>query len=141
MMFLRGIFVFAALLGPTCSTIGGSDWERSVGYLDAHLGIPVLQAPDTVAVGQAFTVTVTTLGNSCTRADGAEVETDPADPLLRIVRPYDRHRTTGICHDIGMTFPRDVELRFDQAGEAVVRVVGDSHPEQPNQFEARVVVR
>lgn len=140
MFFPRGIVLLAMLYIPTCSSPAESEWERRVGYLDAHLGIPVLRAPDSVSVGHPFTITVTTLGNSCTRADGVEVRVDPEFPHLRVVRPYDLHRITGVCQDIGRALPRDVTLQFGERGEAVIRVVGQSHPDLPNQFEKRVVV-
>jgi hypothetical protein len=137
----RWTFALATLLIPNCANITGSGWERRIGYLDAHLGIPVLQTPDSVVAGKPFTVQVTTLGNSCTRPDGAEVESDPNLPLLRVIRPFDLHRTEGVCMDIGRALTREVTVRFDQPGEATIRVVGDSHPDSPNQFEAPVVVR
>ena len=140
-MLFRSVFTLAVLLVSMCSNPAETDWERRLGYLDAHLGVPILQAPDSVAAGQPFTVTITTLGNSCTRAHGAEVGADPDFPLLRIIRPYDLHRIKGVCQDIGHSLPREVTLRFDERREAVIRVVGDSHPDLPRQFEARVVVR
>jgi hypothetical protein len=141
MLVPRSVFTLAILLVPMCSNPAETEWERRLGYLDAHLGVPVLRAPDSVSAGESFTVTVTTLGNSCTRAHGAEVGADPDFPLLRIVRPFDLHRIKGVCQDIGRTLPREVSLRFDEPGEAVIRVVGDSHPDLPGQFEARVIVR
>ena len=134
----RTVIAVVVLLPSMCSNPAEPEWERRLGYLDAHLGVPVLQSPDSVPVGQPFTVTVTTLGDACTRADGADVEAEL--PLLRIIRPFDLHRTTGVCQAIGLTLPREVTLRFDKPGEAVIRVVGESHPQRPNQFEARIVV-
>jgi hypothetical protein len=141
MMIPRCVLALALLIVPSCSHPAAAEWERRIGYLDSHAGNPVIRAPESAAAGQTFTVTVTTLGNSCTRAHGAEVSSDPEFPLLRIVRPYDLHRTAGTCLDIGIPLSRDVPIRFDQAGQAVIRVVGESHPELPNQFEARVTIR
>jgi hypothetical protein len=141
MLSTRWTYALATLLIPNCAGITGSEWERRIGYLDGNLGIPVLQSPDSVQAGQPFSVHVTTLGNSCTRPDGAEIDLDPDLPRLRVIRPFDLHRTDGICRDIGRALTREVVVRFDHPGEATIRVVGDSHPDLSNQFEARVVVR
>lgn len=141
MFVSRGVYALAVLLVPTCSNPTETVWERRLGYLDASLGYEVLQAPDTVSAGQTFTITVTTLGSPCVRPDGAEVEVRAGPPPLRIVRPYDQHRTGVACLGVAVPLPRDVELRFDQSGEGLVRVVGDAHPETPSHYEKRIVVR
>lgn len=107
----------ASLLEP------GQEWRRVVGItsISPHQPPPI-RLPDTIRAGVPFTATVITWGSgSCTRPDGAEVRTSG---LLVEVTPYDREATSGVCTDDLRPYPREVSLRIDAAGEAVVRVIG-----------------
>lgn len=96
---------------------------------------PPITLPATVKRGVSFDATVTTYGSSsCTRADGAEVQ---VRGLIAEVTPYDLTNRRGICTADLRAFPRTVSLRFDEAGEATVRVNGRSGA----RHEARITVQ
>ncbi len=83
-------------------------------------------APDTVAVGQSFTVTVTTTGpNGCWRKDHTEVS---GDGLVAVISPYDFDRRdedpNTACHQAVVYPEHTAELRFDAPGAATIRVRG-----------------
>ena len=94
--------------------------------------------PATLRRGVAFSATVATVGSSsCTRADGAEVT---VTGLLAEVTPYDRKAIGSVCTPDLAQFPRPVTLRFDQAGDAVVRVHGFTLGIRASTYEAHVTV-
>lgn len=158
--------VVAALLGSACELITGTQGKRVVGVLEwgpytvrtssvpasATLArtdpdLPRLLAPDTVQAGVPFTVTITTIGlRVCWKEAGAEVE---LRQNLAIVTPYDFTPETkdGYCADTTVLLRRDVELRFDTEGEAVIRVAGrkvtgaDLERGTPITVEKRIVVK
>jgi hypothetical protein len=121
MASMSKIFLTALLTGLL---VGGCGWLLAP---DPVLGSVVnVDAPDTVGVGQSFTVTVTTTGpNGCWRKDHTEVS---VDGLEATITPYDfdereadPHRA---CHNAVVYPEHIVELRFDAAGTAVLRVLG-----------------
>jgi hypothetical protein len=131
------------LLLAACSGVIAPDpaSRRVVGVIDVGGGTPrALAAPDTVAAGAPFTVTVTTFGSSsCTRADGAELE---VRGLVAEIVPYDRELTGDVaCTDDLRPFPRDVTVSFAAPGQATVRVLGRGLGGGASVLEARVVVR
>jgi hypothetical protein len=99
--------------------------ERVVGLIDAGQSFPqVIDAPTEASLGQSFSVTVSTFGNSCVRAAGAEVT---IDGLVATITPYDVVAVgSGVCLDYLKAYPRVVELSFGQAGAATIRVKGRS---------------
>ncbi len=128
-----------ALLGAGCGRAGSSDSEpeRQIGIIRSeYLHSPALVAPDTVAAGATFAVTVTTLGNdNCWQAAGAEVTRDPQH--ARIV-PYDR--VVGqACFQALVELPRTVELRFNAPGTATLIVEGRTDGPKRQQESARLV--
>lgn len=135
---LRPALVLALALLPACDgLVDGAGWRRQVGEISETPA--TLQMPASVQRGVAFTATVTTIGSSsCTRADGAEAN---VSGLLAEVMPYDRKATGGVpCTADLASFPRPVTLRFDQAGDAVVRVHGYSIGIRASMYEAHVTV-
>jgi hypothetical protein len=97
---------------------------RVVGFIHDIGGRQVINAPSAVTAGQSFNVTVSTFGNSCVSAAGADVA---IDGLTARITPYDFVRDDEGCLDIGLYFPRTVQLRFDQPGTATIRVRGRSY--------------
>jgi len=135
---LRPAFVLAALtlLSACDGLVDGAGWRRQVGSISETPA--TLQMPASVRRGVAFTATVTTYGSSsCTRADGAEVT---VSGLLAEVTPYDRKAIGSLCTTDVASFPRPVTLRFDEAGDAVVRVQGFSLGIRASVYEAHVTV-
>jgi hypothetical protein len=161
-----GGIVIALMAVVSCSSITGPG-ERTVGIIGAEqaaalgsvspaispagtdpgdpLELPVLEAPDTVPAGITFDVVVRTLGpDGCWRADGADVSSAPSD--VEII-PYDRI-TGQNCTDAVRRLARTVTVRFDEAGDATIRVTGrivfstdGIWDERIGTIEHRVVVR
>jgi hypothetical protein len=129
----------AAVLAGCASMLESREWERVVGVIDpGGMPVPSYQAPDTVQAGAQFQVHVTTYGSStCTRADGAEVRR--LSGTVAEITPYDRQPLSGICTSDLVPFPRTVDVRFDEAGEALIRIVGRSF-QGTAEFEKTVVV-
>lgn len=109
------------------------DWRRDA-----------LSAPDTVDAGVPFAATVTTTGlNGCWNEAGANVE----ESGNRIdITPFDR-TGAGLCTQEIVSLPREITLRFDEAGTGVIRVSGrrifadDLERSEPIELERTVVVR
>jgi hypothetical protein len=100
---------------------------------------PPAQAPDAVRVGEHFTVTVVSYGSSsCTRPDGAEVR---VNGLTAVITPYDEQAIGKgrVCTDDLRPYPRDVSLSFEEAGQALIRVIGRSF-DGPAEFSTTVLV-
>jgi len=133
----RSLVVAAALLatgcgddvaGPTDDMAGPTTLARIVvGTFGVLPDDPVLAAPATTFVGEPVTVTVTTFGNTCVSAAGAEVV---RRGLEATITPFDQERLIGGCLDVRQANPRPVALSFDHAGEATIRVRGRS-PREP----------
>lgn len=133
------ILVAAALLAAGCSETTAPAGKRVVGILEwiqdgpdasvatLHETDPfptVLVAPDTVQAGVSFTAKITTIGPStCWKADGAEVK---AEAAAAVVTPYDvtAEGEEVACGSALVELPRDVEFRFTDRGQAVIRVTG-----------------
>jgi len=82
----------------------------------------VIEAPDTVTVGQPFQVTVYSIGPSgCWTADGLEVATSGR---LVGLTPWDRHSGAEICTTILALLAHPTSLTLDQTGEWTLRVTG-----------------
>ncbi len=120
--FWSVLFVASPLLlgcrqAPTAST------QIVIGTIDAGGTLDrVITGPATGVVGERLSLTVSTFGNACITAAGADVN---VGGLEATVTPYDR-AYQGACIDILKAYPRPVTVTFDQPGEATVRVVGRS---------------
>lgn len=78
--------------------------------------------PGTVAVGETFTATITTIGPSpCWESDGAEVA---VDGLVAQITPWDAVAWDQACAGVLVALPRTVSLRFTEPGQGVIRVFG-----------------
>lgn len=141
---LHALFTIALVLAA-CSDPTGPDDQRVKGIIfwssatslatgAGHLAaapvpptdgeIEVIQAPDQVVAGEGFTATITTIGaDGCWRSDGATVE---VEALTAEITPWDRAPTTDdeACATVLVALEREVSLRFDEPGQAVIRVFG-----------------
>jgi hypothetical protein len=149
------ILAAAALLAWGCSEPTSPSGKRVVGILEwvqdgprasvatLHGADPfavVLVAPDTVRAGVSFTAKVTTIGPStCWKADGAEVK---AEAAAAVVTPFDLTAESEevACGSALVQLPREVELRFTQGGQAVIRVTGRKVVGQDIQGGTQVTV-
>ena len=95
-----------------------------IGTIDAGGTLDqVLSAPAAVVSNEAFTVTVTTFGNSCTGAAGAEVV---VRGRVATITPYDQKWLGTGCLDLQRAYSRTVGVVFTEPGSAVLRVRGRS---------------
>lgn len=122
----RSFPIALAVLSVAChSSPIGPGAGRVVGIIDGGQSLPqVIDAPAQASLGQSFSVTVSTIGNSCVRPAGADVT---IDGLVATITPYDVEFVTGVtCLDIPKASPHVLQLSFGQAGTATIRVKGRS---------------
>jgi hypothetical protein len=129
MSLVRSLPTVLAVLSLAChSSPLDPGTKRVVGTIDVGVtSFQVIEAPAEASPGQAFTVTVSTFGNSCVTAAGADVT---IDGLVATITPYDVVTTDVVCLDYLKAYPRAVRLSFAEAGAATIRVKGlsDSQP-------------
>ena len=111
-------------------------------YDDGSTG--VISAPATVRAGQTFQVTITTFGGGCERAGGTRVSVQGSVATISV---YD-FTVAGpavSCTAMLKRLPRTVDLRFDAAGAATIRVeglrVGSEATGAPKTLEQSVTVQ
>ncbi len=111
----------AALSVEPGGTDGAVRWDVPPG--DGTAFPPdVLEAPDTVAVGQTFGVAVRTIGpNGCWSADGLDVET--AGRVVELT-PWDLNSGADFCTMIFGYLGHESTLTLDQVGEWTLRARG-----------------
>jgi hypothetical protein len=123
-IFVLPVLTLALAVGA-CGSPTEPNTKRVLGRIDPSLSSrPVVWAPAEARAGVAFAVTVTTVGFGCTTAEGGTVESQ--GDLARIV-PYDRVPGAGhdtFCDPGVVILPRDLQVKFLQAGTGHVRVVG-----------------
>lgn len=120
-----------------CDGVVGPDERRQVGVIDFFEQPTVIAVPDTVRAGEDFQVSVRTYGRGCVRQDTTEVA---VEGRLAQVVPYDLHSRDGTCSDVVRAFDHAAVVRFEEAGEAEVRVVGKRLPENAMMVLAHPVV-
>lgn len=116
-----------------------------IGFGDEDIAA-ALQVPDTVRAGEEFEIIVTTSGNGCYSAGETSVILGEKDADVFV---YDRTidvRPGTICTMILKQMPHKARLKFEQKGEAVIRIWGrkkggDSPSGEPLVIEKRVRVR
>ena len=133
-----GVTLGAAALVGACDGLTGPTTARVIGVIEtSDPRAAVLDAPDSVWVGAAVSVRVTTYGSgSCTRDAGADLR---MSHLLAEITPMDRQQTSGPCTDDLRSYARAVALRFDVAGVATVRVRGRRQLRTPDGRDTLVM--
>ncbi len=133
--------------GGTLTFARQSDTEPAAGarlpaIIDFHAdgSEGVLTAPDTVAVGEDFEITVSTFGGGCESAGDTAVVIGAAGADVFV---YDFTTATSpdvACEAILHRLTHTATLRFDQPGEMVIRVWGRQvGPETPAQGVPTVI--
>jgi hypothetical protein len=121
------LITLACLVLPACGsapTEGTVLAQVVIGTIDAGGTLDqVISAPTTVVSNGAFSVTVTTFGNSCTGAAGAEVI---VRGHIATITPYDQKWLGTGCLDVLRGYSRTVGIVFTEPGSAVLRVRGRS---------------
>ena len=114
----------AISIATSCFAFTDSETGRVVGIISTGGGgLPVIEAPDTVRLGAAFTATVNSFGNGCTTPDGVKLTLLPAE--ARVI-PFDRVPTDDdvLCADVLAVLPHAVALHFTQPGTATIDADG-----------------
>lgn len=125
-LILPAVTAGLALLLPGCSDLftGPHDVAR-IGIVD-HFGESegVIEAPDTVAAGAAFTVLVRTYGGGCTSKGATEVEDTVEGGVL--VTPVDvtREGPDVLCPAVLKRLTHEATVTFEAAGERTITVRG-----------------
>lgn len=129
---------------PAASTDVGAGPAATAGPGDATEGS--IEAPGQVRVGERFTATVTTVGlDGCWEPLDERVSVDGLDA---VIVPFDTDGAEegAVCTQALVFLDHPVELSFEEAGEAVVRVEGrrvvgiDGSESEPLALEATVTV-
>lgn len=81
-----------------------------------------IAAPDSVDAGEAFSITVTTIGaTGCWSADGQD---DDVGSHVIEITPFDRHSGANVCTDNIMFLPHEKSFTLGESGEWTIRALG-----------------
>lgn len=138
---IRRTILPGLLLVVSCSTSTEPEWARVPGLImEGQAPFTALVAPDDVARGTRFDVTVSSFGSSsCTRDDGYDLEATRTSAVIRL---FDLVATGAIaCTDDLRQFPRHLTLEFPDPGPASITVVGRGFDGQPLEITKTIIVR
>jgi hypothetical protein len=106
-----------------CDAITGAEFRTEPALIIFYRDTAAITAPDTVARGEDFSVRIRTFGGGCTR------ETVRADVSvtgsLAELKPFNRTRNANVCTADLLNIEHSVRVRFDIAGRALLRVIGE----------------
>jgi hypothetical protein len=134
----RRLLLRVCLLAAAGCGILFSGEERVIGRLDTDGLDEFLEAPDTVAPGTTFIVTVITSGDGCDRMGDTESR---VSGLVAEITPYDFRQVDENCTSIGARFTHRVPLAFETVGRGRVIVKARDLFGDPVQFEREVWVQ
>lgn len=106
-----------------CGAITGDEFRTEPALIIFYRDTAAIAAPDTVARGDDFVVRVRTFGGGCTR-EVVRVDVSATGSLAEI-KPFNRTRNASVCTADLLYLEHDVRVRFDVAGRAVLRVIGE----------------
>jgi hypothetical protein len=129
------LVLLAAILA--CHDPVGPTKGSRVGVIASHGDPVVITLPDTVEVGESFSVSVRTYGGGCTNLDRTEAR---SDGMNTDITPYDAHSGARICPDILKWFDHIATIAVQQPGRAQIRVHGRKLPDDVRITELREVV-
>jgi hypothetical protein len=112
-----------ALFLAGCELITGVHEDRTVGWI----GYPddlAIEMPEAVQAGEAFTVTVRTVGgNGCWQRHRTDVSLSGLSAAITPIDAHVRRRGT-MCTQAIIDIIHEATLRFDEAGIAEVEIRG-----------------
>lgn len=143
---IRAMLVGIALAATAaCNAFTGDAYRTGPALIVFYRDTATITAPDTVARGEDFAVSIRTFGGGCTR------ETLRADVSvtgsLAEIKPLNRTRNASVCTSDLLYLEHNVRVRFNVAGRVVLRVIGEqSGPSTgganwPAVLERSIVVR
>lgn len=100
------------------------DESRVPGMLAEPAEVTPVLTPSSVAVGERFTVKITTTGSGCDRLGDTGVLLGERDAVIYVYDFTSANRPGVVCTMIFKHLTREVPLTFSQPGEAVIRVWG-----------------
>jgi hypothetical protein len=126
------------LAGCGEEVIAGTEYERRLAVIGPFADTVVVEVPAAATRGVGFDVAVTSYGNGCFEQADTEVE---VSGLTATVDPYQLVAVGDVnCLDQGRTFRHVAQVRFDQAGTAIVRFRGLSQSTGDTVTVERTVV-
>ena len=135
----RLVFVVGTAFLASCSSTEPGYVQKLGLVMEGDPPMTSLVAPATVQRGVSFVVRATTFGSgSCTHPNGYELNFEPTRAEIRLYDNYDPPNTP--CTDDLASFPREVTLRFDQAGVAEVVVIGRGFDHQVKSITQSIAV-
>lgn len=135
----RIVAVMAAASVASCSSTEPGYVQRLGLVIEGEPPMTSLVAPTTAQRGVSFVVRATTFGSgSCTHPNGYELNVEPTRAEIRLYDNYDPPNTP--CTEDLASFPREVTLRFDQAGTAEVVVIGRGFDDKVKSISQSIAV-
>ena len=134
-------FVASLAIGTGACGILDSDTFAEPAVIIAIWETARVTAPDSVARGANFPVSVRTFGGGCTR-EIARTLWNVSGGLLQIL-PYNKTRRSDVCTLDALYLTHTVTTRIDQAGPATIRVIGVEHDlygNRPAQLDRAIAV-
>lgn len=121
---LSVVLASVALAATTaCEAIIGAEFRTEPALIIFYRDTAAITAPDTVARGEDFTVRIRTFGGGCTR-ETVRVDLAVTESLAEI-KPFNRTRNANACTADLLILEHSLRMRFDVAGRAVLRVIGE----------------
>ncbi len=122
------LVVAGAVVGG-CGIFGPGE-ERVIGAIDASVS-DFFVVPDSAAAGQAFTVTVITIGDGCYQPGDTQVT---VDGNVAVIVPYDIVKGYNACISVAISLEHQASLQFNTTGDAQVIVRAVSLQGSPLEF-------
>lgn len=140
----RSFFPLATIALAGCSLLEpGITRERLPAYVRFGSEPARIDAPDTVAAGVPFSVTVPSFGDGCIARGDTQVEI--GDMVVQL-RPFDIFTTSmpknDACTRRLALYDHTASVRLDKPGVAIIRAIGRVDPgDSTTTLERQVIVR
>lgn len=129
------------LSGVACTSTGPDlgDEVEVLGVVRFHEEPVLVQAPDTVDVGQSFTVSVRTWGGGCVSKGPTRVSREGSSVRIE---PIDIEVVAEVCTAELLSFMHTADVTLESPGEVTLKIVGRRLPaDEVTTLERTVVVR
>jgi hypothetical protein len=134
-----GVVIPAFLVLVAACDVFDPDIETELGTIFFFNSPVHVAIPDSVVVGQPFTVDIRTYGDGCTSFARTQIETEIDSRTTVEIKPFDRHDTRDPCPDILQTIPHPATLQFRSPGVVQITVKGQRAPDGTEETITRFV--